>query len=140
MKSERFNNTIVLRADPGEDLCEVILEVCARENVKLASVSGIGAAREVMCGVFDPVSKEYHSRTFSGVYEITSLAGNVSTMNGKLYEHLHITFADEDYQVHGGHLNKCIISATAEVVLQVIEGEVDRFASEEIGLNLFQLD
>ena len=40
--------------------------------------------------------------------------------------------------VHGGHLNRAIISATAEIQIQVIDGEIGREFSQEIGLNLFK--
>ena len=40
--------------------------------------------------------------------------------------------------VHGGHLNRAIISATAEIQIQVIDGEIGREFSEDIGLNLFK--
>lgn len=38
----------------------------------------------------------------------------------------------------GGHLNKAIVSATCEMVISIIEGNVDRYFDEEIGLNLFK--
>ncbi len=55
-----------------------------------------------------------------------------------MYPHIHVTFADEKYKVHGGHLNKCVISATAEIVLMILDLEIDRQASQEVGLNLFR--
>ena len=55
-----------------------------------------------------------------------------------VYLHLHIAAGDEEGLVHGGHLNRAIISATAEIQIQVIDGEIGREFSEEIGLNLFK--
>ena len=101
-------------------------------------VTGIGAARKITCGVFDPETKVYHSEKFKGIFEITSLNGTITTMDGGLYPHIHVTFADEKYKVRGGHLNKCVISATAEIVLMILDLEIDRQASQEVGLNLFQ--
>ena len=70
--------------------------------------------------------------------EITSLLGNVSQMNGEVYLHLHITLADENYNVHGGHLTSAVISATGEIIIDTIDGIVDREFDEEVGLNLFK--
>lgn len=47
---------------------------------------------------------------------------------------------DGQGRVVGGHLNQARISATGELVLTVLPGEVDRRFSEEIGLNLFHFD
>lgn len=40
-------------------------------------------------------------------------------------------------EVFGGHMNKAIVSAVCEMVIDVIEGTVDRIYDEEIGLNVF---
>ena len=38
--------------------------------------------------------------------------------------------------VRGGHLVRSVISATSEIIVRKIDGEVGRKLSEEIGLNL----
>ncbi len=70
--------------------------------------------------------------------EITSLMGNISTQERDVYLHLHATLAGSSHQVVGGHLNSAVISATGEIVIDVIDGNVDRKFSQEIGLNLFE--
>ena len=40
--------------------------------------------------------------------------------------------------VVGGHLNSALVSATAEIVITVINGYVSREFSNEIGLNLIK--
>ncbi|WP_294731425.1 PPC domain-containing DNA-binding protein [uncultured Faecalibaculum sp.] len=138
METKLAQNSLVIRLDPGEELIECLLTACQVQNIHCAQVTGIGAAKKITCGVFNPKTKEYHSRKFKGIFEITSLNGTVTTMDGGLYPHLHITFADEDYKVRGGHLNKCVISATAEIVLTILDMNIDRENSKEIGLNLFK--
>ena len=99
---------------------------------------GHGAINDFTAGVYNTVTKEYHSIQFQGAYEIVSLTGTVTRKDGDVYLHLHIAAGDEEGLVHGGHLNRAIISATAEIQIQVIDGEIGREFSEEIGLNLFK--
>lgn len=51
-------------------------------------------------------------------------------MNAEFYIYIHMSV--------GEHLNKAIISATCEMVINIIDGTVDRYADEEIRLNLFK--
>ena len=45
---------------------------------------------------------------------------------------------DETNITKGGHLVKSIISATGEIVITKLEGEVQRELNPDIGLNLFK--
>ena len=60
-------------------------------------------------------------------------------MNDEYYCHMHLSAGNDQGQVFGGHLNKAIVSATCEMVIQIINGEVDRYFDEEVGLNLLKL-
>lgn len=129
---------IIVRLDAGEEVYERIIEVARREGVTLAEISGIGAVTSVTAGVFNPMTKEYYANEFNGIFEIVSLLGTLTMMNDKPYLHAHIAIADGKGQVFGGHLTKAVISATAEIVLRRIAGQVGRKHSEAVGLNLFE--
>ena len=58
-------------------------------------------------------------------------------MNGEFYSHLHMSAGNDKGEVFGGHLNKAIVSATCEMIINIIDGTVDRKYDENIGLNLF---
>lgn len=138
MEYKKFNNTYVIRMDRGEEILATLKEICLKENIKLASIQAIGAVDEFSVGLYDVNEKKYNSNTFKGAYEITSLLGNITTMNGEYYAHLHMSCADKDGHVFGGHLTYAHISATVEMVLNLMDGEVDRKKDEIIGLNLFE--
>ena len=91
-------------------------------------------------GVFKVDEKKYYANHFTGDFEIVSLTGTISTMNGEYYAHLHMSAGDEQGRVFGGHLNEAIISATCEMVIEVIDGQVDRVRDESVGLNLFHFN
>ena len=138
MEYRKFKNVIVARIDKGEEILTEIKNIALKENIKLANINALGAVGDVVVGVFKSVEKKYYSNSFKGDFEIVSLTGSINTMNNEFYSHLHMSIGNEDGQVFGGHLNKAIVSATCEMFIYVIDGEVDRYFDKEIGLNLFK--
>ncbi len=139
MEYRKFDNTYVVKIEKGEEVISKITELCKKENIKLGSITGIGATDNLVIGLFDTTSKQYHKTTLTGPMEITSLMGNISTKDKETYLHMHINVCNADMQVYGGHLNECHISATCELHIIKVDGEVDRFFDESIGLNLYKL-
>ncbi len=140
MEYRRFQDTIIVRIDKNEEIIEQIRQVAEREQIRLASVQALGAVDDFTVGVFNTVKKKYYAKQFRGPFEIVSLTGTISTMDGEFYCHLHMSAGDSTGAVFGGHLNRANVSATCEMVIQVIPGQVDRKFSEEIGLNLFSFE
>ena len=138
MEYKRFDKDIVVRIDKGEEILEKIKEVAIRENIKLATVTALGATSDFTVGVFKTEEKKYYSNSFKGDFEIVSLTGSINTMNNEFYKHIHMSAGDEKGNVFGGHLNKAIVSATCEMFIHIIEGKVDRELNKDIGLNLFK--
>ncbi len=138
MEYRKFNHTIVARIDKGEEILEKIKEIALKENIKLANINALGAVGEFTVGVFKTKEKKYYSNSFEGDFEIVSLTGTINTMNNEFYSHLHMSAGNDKGEVFGGHLNKAIVSATCEMIINIIDGTVDRYFDEEIGLNLFK--
>lgn len=139
MKYKRFGNTIVARIDRGEEILDKIRELALSENIKLASVSALGATNDFTVGVFNTAEKKYYSNEFKGAFEIVSLTGTINTMVGQFYTHIHMSAGNDKGEVFGGHLNRAMVSATCEMVVTVIDGEIDRYADPDVGLNLLKL-
>lgn len=140
MQYKRFGDTIVARIDKGEEILEQLQRIAQRENVLLAEVSALGAVNDITVGVFNTAEKKYYANHFQGTFEIVSLTGTVSTMNGTYYAHIHMSAGDEKGMVFGGHLNRAVVSATCEMVIRVIDGQVDRAFDEGVGLNLLRFE
>lgn len=136
MEYRRFGDTYIVRMDPGEEILKELKVFAEKEEVKLASVTALGAVKDFTVGVFDTNAKVYKSNRFQGVYEIVSLVGSINTMNDAFYCHLHMCAADQEGHAFGGHLNEAVISATCEMVVTCLPGRTDRVFSEEVGLNL----
>ena len=140
MEYRKFDSTIIARIDKGEEILEKVKEIAVKENIKLASISALGAVNAFTVGVFKTDEKKYYSNSFQGYFEITSLTGTINTMNGEFYTHIHMSAGNEKGEVFGGHLNRAVVSATCEMVITIIDGSVDRYFDEEIGLNLFEFN
>ena len=138
MEYRRFKNTIVARIDKGEEILDKIKEIALKEDIKLANVNALGATNDFTVGVYKIDEKKYYSNDFKGNFEIVSLTGTINTMNGEFYTHIHMSAGDDKGKVFGGHLNRAIVSATCEMVINIIDGKVDRYHDDEIGLNLFK--
>ena len=136
MDYRKFGSTYVMRLDPGDEIVEKVLWLAAVEQIKLASVSGLGAVDNVTLGIYSPDTKQFKANMFRADFEIVSLTGNITTHRGRPYAHLHMAVSDLAGRCYGGHLNRAVVSATAEIIIQTIPGEIDRQPNAKIGLNL----
>ena len=138
MEYRRFGHKLVLRLDPEEEVGQCLTKLCEQEDISLAEVSGLGAASEVELGLFDTDTKAFQGKCLKGAYEIASLTGSITRKDGEPYLHLHGVIGNPvKGECHGGHLVRAVISATAEIFVDILPGEVGRRMSREIGLNLF---
>ena len=138
MELKRFGNKLIVRLEQGEEIVESLKTICRENNIRLGSVSGLGAVDKAVIGLYELGSKQYHSKELSKDMEITCLTGNITRMNEDVYLHLHITLADRTFQAVGGHLNYALVSCTAEIIIDIFEGQVERVFDEKVGLNFFK--
>lgn len=138
MDYRRFGDVLFVRIDRGEEIVEKLLEVALKEDIRLASIEALGAVNDFTVGVYDTEQKQYHANRFEGAFEIVSLTGTITTMDGKPYLHLHMSAGDGSGAVFGGHLNRAVVSATCEMVVREVCGTVERAQDPVTGLNLFR--
>ena len=126
MEYKRFGNKIIVRIDKDEEILEQVKKLALKENIRLAAVQALGATNSFTVGVYNVAEKQYYANSFSGSFEIVSLTGTINTMNGEFYTHLHMSAGNDKGEVFGGHLNRAVVSATCEMVVDVLDGTVDR--------------
>ena len=139
MEYKRIEDKIVFRLEMGEGLMESVQKIAASENVKLASISGIGACSKIEMGYIDLSIKDYVFKIFEGNMEILQATGNITLKDGEPFPHIHISVANEECKAFGGHLNEATISATFEGVMTIMDHEINREFNEDLGLALMNV-
>lgn len=105
-----------LRLAPGDDLRAHLEAVTAARGIRAACVvSAVGSLDKAFIRLAD----EPKASGFDGPFEIVSLSGTLSPDG----PHLHISVADSNGIVIGGHLGAgSIVRTTAELVIGVLDG------------------
>lgn len=135
MQYKAFGDTYFVRLERGEEILASLARFCREENIRLGHLTGLGAVDHLVAGLYSVEEKQYRKNEWSGEFEIASLTGNITRMDGEVYLHLHIAASGPDGAVLGGHLNEATISATAEIIVTKVNGDVGRKFDEGIGLN-----
>ncbi len=130
---------VILEGLPhGTDLLETITDLARREGIKIGTVAAIGAVKRARIGYYDQVAQEYRERDIEGPMEISSCLGNISLKDGEIFVHAHITLADSEGRVAGGHLCVGTIIFAAECRINELQGEsLERSYDETTGLSLW---
>jgi predicted DNA-binding protein with PD1-like motif len=112
---KRENGLVVLRFDKGEDFMGSLSRWCVENYVQSAGIlCGIGMLKNMEIGRYN--GTDYTVMKESESCEILSLQGSVSMKEGVPFVHLHVSFADHNFKVVGGHLFSGTVSMTIELV------------------------
>lgn len=68
-----------------------------------------------------------------------SILGTLTRNQGKFHPHLHIILGREDLSAIGGHLVAAYTSVTMEIVINIINGKIERQPDAEVQLDLMDL-
>ena len=129
-------NTLCLRFDRGEEFVATLKQYCTDMKIRAGRFSAIGAADRILLSWYDVDSKQYVDRIVEGIFEIVSLAGNVTTMNDTSVIHAHGSFAGSDFIVFGGHIKELTVGATCEITFLPLRQKLTRTHDDAIGLKL----
>ncbi len=136
MKTFRRNGSLLCVLQKGERLIETLTPELARLEIRGATLSGLGALKEVELGYYELDHKEYIRKTFTDDYELISLSGNVALKDGKPFIHVHAALGDKGFQVFGGHLFEATVAVTAEISVLPFDFAPGRELDPSIGLSL----
>ena len=128
-----------IRIDKGEEIISNIKSYCEVNKLKSGLISGLGSVSNAELGLYDIENKVYLKKEMNGIFEIASMNGNISKMDGQTYLHIHAVLSDADFKTYGGHFTSGIVGATCEIIITPFNGVVDRFYNDEIGLNLMDI-
>lgn len=137
---KKFGDKYVVSITNRAEIVKALTDFCKEQKITAGSIVGLGAINEVTLRFFDPETKKYVDKTFSEQLEITNLTGNISTMDGKEYLHLHITLGRADYTALAGHLMSAQLNGAGEFFIDTVEGKVERTFCPAIGLNLYDFE
>ncbi|MBU0757067.1 MAG: DNA-binding protein [Nanoarchaeota archaeon] len=139
MKFKKYKDSYFVRLDKGEKIIESLNAFLKAENIESGFFMGIGAVSHATTKFYSHEKKAYIEFNFQGEYEITSLAGNITKMDGKSYIHAHITLSDPDMKAFGGHLHEATVGATCELIVRTSELDIKRKFDEDLNLNVMDI-
>ena len=130
---------ILERLPHDSDFLEAMTELAGRGGIKLGTISAIGAVKRAKIGFYDQKTREYQEKEILEPMEISSCLGNISLKDGEIFVHAHVTLADKEGRVLGGHLAPGTIIFAAECRITELKGESLKRSYDDItGLSLWQ--
>jgi predicted DNA-binding protein with PD1-like motif len=139
MRYSVLGTNYVIRLDAGEKIVASLRSLCERDGIGSGFFNGLGAVGEAELGHFDPATGGYSWTKLSGSYEIVTLYGNITVVDGKPFIHAHASLGDKTFVVRGGHLKEAVVSVTCEVTLTRFKDDIGRAKDAATGLSLLDL-
>ena len=128
------------RVEKGEDMLEAFTGFARREQIRLATITGIGALQKARISMYDQEKKSYNVMEINEETELTALLGNLSLKDGEIFCHLHATLTDADGKAWGGHVCEgCIVFALEFEIRELMGEDFHRMPDEETGLTLWEI-
>lgn len=132
-------DTYVVSVANHAELSQAITSFCRDLRIEAGTITGIGALSEATLRFFNPLTKLYEDGRFAEQMELANLTGNISTMNGAPYVHLHCVLGRADFSALAGHLLIAKINGACELVITRFPGTIERYFDEETGLNMYKM-
>ncbi len=119
-------NGYVLRLEAGEEVQESLRLFSQNLEIQGGFYQGIGTLTQVELAFFRINEQKYDHRFFDHDYEIVSLMGNISFVNGSPVAHSHVCLGDSSFNTIAGHLVRGIVSLTVEIFVTSTDIQMTR--------------
>lgn len=140
MQWKKNGDVILVTMVPGDKLKESILQAAKEAGIVAAEVSGLGAVRKVDLGLAKADFSGYNITHFEEAWELVSLTGNISTLEGESFLHAHAALGGVGGEMKGGHLVEAEIAVTAEIFLHPLTESIKRGPSSHFnGIKVWNL-
>jgi predicted DNA-binding protein with PD1-like motif len=116
-----------------------ISRYCETHDIHWATLHGIGAVEDIEIGYYDLEEREYVFRREMGPFEVASMDGNITEIDGEepvVHAHAVLSRCDQNLECIGGHLRRAVVAVTLEIVMWEVTQPLIRRYDEETGLNL----
>lgn len=121
---------IAVRLEEGEDIISIIERVAKENGIKAGFFYAVGATTRVKYAIYNLAKRAYEPHEREGFFEIVSVLGNIATIvdeegreTGEVFVHAHISVADHEGRIFGGHLlpqGTSIVGLGEVVILSLI--------------------
>jgi len=123
--------------DHGADLLNSIRKAAEERGIKAGVFWIIGAVKDATVAYYNQKDKKYVKTVLNDAFEITSCLGNISEFKGQTRVHAHITLADKNGRILGGHACEGTTIYAAELYLVDLKVKLERAHDNATGLDLF---
>lgn len=140
MQYTKIDDRYIVKLERGEDVVATLTQFAEQEQIGFATITALGAVDQISCGYYTLTDREYHFKSYEGMFEVLNATGNIAQKEGKPFVHLHAIFSDETNATFGGHVDQMRVGLVLEVVLTVSSGSVARSFDEGTGLFLMDMN
>ena len=134
-----IKRAIAVKLEEGDDIITAVERVARENGIKAGFFFAIGATTRVRYAIYNLAKRAYEPHEREGFFEIVSVLGNIATIvdregreTGEVFVHAHVSVADHEGRVFGGHLlpRGTSIVGLGEVVIFEVDKPIKRLKEE----------
>lgn len=124
--------------EKGDEVMEGLERFASENDLAGAYFTAIGAFQDATLYYFNWETKEYEDIPVREQVEVLTMAGNISSYQGKPKVHAHVVLGTRAGNARGGHLKEARVRPTLEVVVTETPEYLRRVHDDETGLSLIR--